>query len=340
MSIQISNDEYKSLMRRTKKKTSPPGLCKVNPTVEPTIETSGFKSKLKSAIVIDLIGNNVNSRSIIHRPIGKTDLADDDWVFSYTSEIPNMLKRSIDPFEQAISDWANAELNRFAVSKLNGMTLEGTNLRLPSGLRKDVKNAANITAKAAYKATHPPLTEEERKEKKVRTEFDKDVYLTQLSEKDRKTELGFLGITRCQELREAIKGVIPPSGFVTTKGDSVPVRQSAIKGLKGLDRDIVLRKLELSITSGKAFAEGCDKPTEYKELEIGTQTKKFLLDNPHTENGAVNPAVLAIAEKFAGAVNASVKAEQDKYIAITTQVAKSYGLTVVPDVELEKKDDV
>lgn len=85
--------------------------------------------------------SDVHREFVLHRPIGLTDLQDDDWVMSEPSDIPILLSRSEDPNKKVIADQR--------ANWLIGKAVEATLLKA----EKDgsiVYNSSNPTSRSEF----------------------------------------------------------------------------------------------------------------------------------------------------------------------------------------------
>jgi len=74
--------------------------------------------ELKEAFVIAVVDSNgVAEQYTVHRPIGITDLTDDDWVMTRTSELRYLLARTIDPAQKEIDRAIAKARTDYLVSK-------------------------------------------------------------------------------------------------------------------------------------------------------------------------------------------------------------------------------
>jgi len=109
----------------------------------------GGDSRLPDAFVV-LVGGPGGVRSItFHRPIGKTDLAADDWVATPTGEVPDLLARADDPDAGKIEE--NRTKARFASAVAAGLLASGNggDYTYPEG--KVSRSAILAEARAAAK---------------------------------------------------------------------------------------------------------------------------------------------------------------------------------------------
>lgn len=169
-----------------------------------------------------------------HRPVGKTDLDDDDWVLTPTGEVPELLARSEDPDEAGIR--AKREAFRMACAadkKLVSKSADGEVL-YPSG-----ESRQSVLAKARAEAKD----EAQRRKAKVLP----NAHLAFLSAERKKEEDALRAFLSSESTIRAAEKKFPDSQYRTMSGPLADRPQKAVSYLSGKTRpqaeDAVIQRL-------------------------------------------------------------------------------------------------
>jgi len=142
--------------KKTNNAGAPVFRAKAKPKISPlsgaNFDYSG-DPRVGESFVVVVSGPDRARMTTFHHPIGVTELEDDVWVSTPTSEIPDLVARREDPGAAAIRE--NRENHRFESAIVRGLLTRDDDgaVRYPSGTdRQEALAAARAAAKAAAKA--------------------------------------------------------------------------------------------------------------------------------------------------------------------------------------------
>lgn len=163
----------------------------------------------------------------VHRPIGVTQLEDDDWVVSETSDIPNLLARAEHPDAKRIEEQRSTERRFLAAAAATGLVVSG------AGTARSVEGpdgsdffAALAEARRLAKAQAPKGQQP-----------TPDAYKRLLiSDEMRAANEAYLTAISSEAVRTQAEGMFPLPAYETRGGPLADRPQVARPSLKGKSR--------------------------------------------------------------------------------------------------------
>jgi len=206
---------------------------KISPIAGGNFDYSGDPRVGESFVVVVAGPDRIKSITF-HHPIGKTDLADRDWVATNTSDVADLVARREDPQEATLR--TNRENHRFDAAIAGGLLLKGADniVRYPSGIeRQTTLAAARAAAKAqARQAGNKPTAM---------------AYLAHLSAERRVEEDAVRVFLTRDDIVGASVTAFPDSTYRTRSGPLGNRDQTALTYLNGMNRaqaeDTVVQQL-------------------------------------------------------------------------------------------------
>jgi len=193
------------------------------------------------------VGSNIATYTL-HRPIGITDLGNDEWVLSLGSEVETMINRRVDPDQAIINQQRGKVLTELTVK--SGLLVKPTkesDVHYPPELkisepRRTVLDSADAALKAdkekrraEYRLAHP----EDRGLNNFKyTASILDFLPPQVRDQEEKIR----AFGKTPDVLKALTTVVPQT-FRTGKGANNNTPQEAVPGLKGLTQAQVAQRL-------------------------------------------------------------------------------------------------
>ncbi|QZE12035.1 MAG: hypothetical protein [Sclerotinia sclerotiorum narnavirus 1] len=217
---------------------------KVLPTAGLQYEYQADK-RIADAFTVHVIGPTGGRSLTYHRPIGFTELGDEDWVLSPSTEVPSLLARAEHPHAKRIEELRAKARNQLAVGKgLASQPVPDGPLHYPDGSdRTGVLSAAHSAAKEAAKAAG-------------QLKVVPGAFLQHLPPEKRDAEVALSDFLKSDEARIAVEQRIPLPAYETLSGPFEDQKQAPVAWLKELKpqaaQDAVLKVLR----SGPGTAGG------------------------------------------------------------------------------------
>jgi hypothetical protein len=184
---------------------------------------------MKDSIVIALGTPTGVTQFTIHRPIGVTNLAADEWVVSETSEIARLLSRAEHPEEKRVNEERAMARKLLAAQRATGLTVGGAPALVVTGPGGagfyEAIAAARAAAKAASADGKPPA----------------DAYKRHLPDDNwRAANESYLGHLTGEAVKTAVERQIALPAYITRGGPLADRAQVARPSLKGKTREQVV----------------------------------------------------------------------------------------------------
>jgi hypothetical protein len=270
-------------------------------------------------------GETMQQQLVFHRPIGVTQLGEEEWVCSLQQNIPLLLMRQDDPGAKARQERVSNELYRLAVESVRA---SGQNIRLTNGEvyvnelhRASLLKQAKLLAKASGEGETTPN--------------GPPPYFRFLAPTEQKVEMKFIFALRDPELIAQAEGAIPLTGFETRGGASADEPQEPVPYLKGLSKvqafDAMSRRIHATIYGG-GDDHYQDMPPEEQPQGIPTGDHKEVLARlPNVDRGLA-PQGASISDEMLSewSILSGIKPDQ--------KVVKPLSLVPTPVSSKEQKE--
>lgn len=182
---------------------------------------------------------------VLHRPIGKTDLDDDEWVLSHPGEYSLLLKRENDPSEKHLRMLQEMHKKENAASNNLIKIGEENIISYPSGMKRNVfLSPFKEKVKEAVKARNKQILDWKNSDANSRSssppsklDFNAELekMLRACDDKNAKAELAFSAYMADKEVIAAAEDE-HPDDYETLGGAFADTKQVAVRWAKGLQK--------------------------------------------------------------------------------------------------------